>query len=631
MEEVDTLTYEVVKHKIWQILAEGRSAMELVSGSPVVCEAKEAMYALYDEKGDTVASSAGILLHVLGSENLIKRIIELYSEEPGIYDGDVFFFNDPYIGGNHVPDQACIAPLFFEGNLMGWLAALFHTPEVGSLEVGGMCPRATEIFHEGIRLQGQKVMEKGKMRKDTYELLQRSVRDPVGITLDTRARVAGLNVGKERILELVDKYGLEKLRWIFNKMIIDSEKAARAKLEKLPDGKWRAVTYLDHDGQKYNLKKLSVTLIKKGDKLTIDFTGTDLQSPGAVNAALPGTYGHIFSALCSLLFWEEQWNRGILNAVEVIAPEGTMVNAKWPAAVGMSPAWPCLAVMNMLDVCISRMFVTVEKYYGDQNASWQTNTQYVFWVGPNQYGNIVGSILFDFLANGQGAGPTFDGNDTAVTQFTPEVQASDIEMYELTSPFIYLSRIQAPDSGGPGKYRGGAGLEIIYMVHKTPGIDVVVIGMGRKTSLGPGLYGGYEAMASQLAVIRNTDVYEWFKNKKIPTTYEDLLNLKGDPIPDCPPMLPSTHLKPGDIIYIAGGGGGGYGDPIERAPELVLKDVINQLTSMEYARDIYGVIIKPEASGIVRYANIRRKLRIDYEATVKRREEIREERRRRAK
>ncbi|MDY6864082.1 MAG: hydantoinase B/oxoprolinase family protein, partial [Thermodesulfobacteriota bacterium] len=272
--KVDPITYEVVKHKIWQILWEGRATMELVSGSVVVTEAKEVLYGLYDRDGTIVSSSAGLLLHILGGEQMIKNIINWYSQEPGIYEGDVFFFNDAFVGGLHNPDQACIAPVFYKQERIGWLLALFHTPEVGAIEPAGMTPNATCAFHEGIRLPGVKLMEKGRERRDIFQLFKSMVRDPGGIILDCKARIASLNVGIVRVLELVDRYGLDILESIFKLMIEDAEKGARRKLLELPDGTWREASYLDHIGKKYQRFRIQVALIKEGDHLTVDFTGS---------------------------------------------------------------------------------------------------------------------------------------------------------------------------------------------------------------------------------------------------------------------------------------------------------------------------------------------------------------------
>lgn len=628
-ETMDPITYEVVKHKIWQNLWEGRATMELVSGSVVVTEAKEVLYGLYDRDGNIVASSAGLLVHITGGEEMIKNIISWYSEEPGIYDGDVFFFNDPYVGGVHVPDAACIAPFFYDGELAAWLIALFHTPEMGAIEPSSMMPNATEIFHEGIRCPGIKLMEKGRERRENYKLLQRMVRDPGGITLDCRARVAGLNVGNVRLKELYDKYGRETMEEVFDRMVLETEKIARAKLAKLPDGTWREVVYLDYDGQKYNLYKICLTMTKAEDRLTLDFTGTSPQLPGPTNMSLQGLIGSVFTTLCTRLFYEEQWNRGILNVIEINAPEGTILNCKWPAALNIS-VFLSVVVMSLLHSCISKMLCCSEEYYGDQNAAWMGNFTCLFWGGMNQYGLTMGSVLFDCLASGQGAGSYFDGTDTGCFPMTPEVIAGDVEMYESIMPFLYITKRQAPDSGGPGKYRGGAGLEIIYKLHKTPGVKIMPLGIGKKTSMGPGLWGGNHPGTIKWVVAKDTNAEEIFRRGEGPYTLEDIYKLEGD-VKDYPPMPPPMFGKSGDIIYAFGDGGGGYGDPIDRDPRLVLKDVINELVSAESAKDIYGVIIEPRISGVVTDHRLKKKLTVDWETTREKREAIRTAREERAR
>lgn len=615
--KLDPVIYEILKHKLWQILWEGRETMLRVSGSPVVSEAKECMFALHNAKGETVDCSAGLLLHVIGCEEMIKNITEWYSEEPGIYDGDVFLFNDAYVGGAHNPDMACLSPLFHQGQIVAWLTDLTHTPEVGAIEPGGQCPSATEIFHEGLRLPGLKLMERGVVRRDTYKLLERSVRDPVGIVLDCRAKVAGLNVGKRRMLELIQKYGLEAMNELFERIVEDSETSARAKLRELPNGTWTQIVYLDHDGKKDNLMRIQATVTKEADELTIDFTGTAPQAPGPTNCALPATWGSVFVAVCSLLFWEENWNHGLVKPIKLIAPEGTLVNARFPAAVNQAPGRPGIAIANALDIIFSKMFVTREKYYNDQNAAWYANNVCLMWGGRNQHGQMGASLLFDCLASGQGAGSSLDGCDAGCFQMTPEVIRSDIEIQETIHPWLYLTSRIAVDSGGPGKYRGGAGTEMVYMLHNVPEITMLCFGNGRLASYGPGLYGGYPASASRVVIAKDTNVKEWFSQQRAPYTVDDILKLEGD-VKDYRPMVPATQVKENTIVYFYQSPGGGYGDPIDRAPEAVLKDVIDGFTSMEYAKNLYGVIIDPD------------NLTLNVEATKAQREQIRADRRNRA-
>ncbi|MDY6861503.1 MAG: hydantoinase B/oxoprolinase family protein, partial [Thermodesulfobacteriota bacterium] len=357
----------------------------------------------------------------------------------------------------------------------------------------------------------------------------------------------------------------------------------------------------------------------------VDFTGTDSQLPGPTNITISGTIGLVFTVVGTRLFYEEYWNRGMMNPIEIIAPKGSLVNADWPAAVSMS-ALVGMNIMNLIHVCVSKMLVCSEKYYNDQNASWMSNYIGFQWGGANQYGQTMATLLFDALAGGQGAGATFDGVDTGAFTYTPEVIAGDLETYESVMPFLYLARRQAPDSGGPGKFRGGMGLELIHAVHNTRGIEIVGLGFGKKSSAGPGLFGGHQPGAAEMIIAQNTDSLQWFEKGRGIYDISDVKRLKGE-IKDYPPMFAGVMGKSGTIIYSYMDGGAGYADPLDRNPRSVFKDVLEELTSMEYAKDVYGVIITPWVPGVVTDRKTKKALLIDERATEEQREKIKHERR----
>jgi len=621
--DIDQITYQIVKHKIWQVLWEGRATMEKISGSVVVTEAKEVLCGLYNAKGETVSSSAGLLVHILGIENMIKKLLEWYSETPGIFEGDVFMFNDPYIGGSHAPDQACIKPIFYKGKLVNWVAALFHTSDVGAMEPGaGICPSATEVYHEGIRFPGLKVMEKGVERTEFYKFLERAVRDPLGAILDVRARVGSLNVVDERIIELMDKYSIDNCEAIFEQMIIDTEAYARRKLLEYPDGEWTEEVYLDHTGKEYKKIKMKMKMIKKGDHLTFDFTGTDPETVGCFNMTEASVSGYIFSSICTLMLYEEHWNKGITKVFSMKFPEyPTVVSCKWPTAVSGSVIVG-MSIFALADCCISKMQRTHEEYFIDQNAAWNINNLFLGWGGMNQHGFVMSTLLFDFLAVGQGAGPTYDGSDTGTFRYTPEVIASDVEMNESIMPFIYMFKNQAIDSSGAGKQRGGSGLEIAYMVYNSPGLFVTPFGRGKKTFPGSGLWGGHGASPCEMYFGRDTNLLDSVREKgRFPTDLDELKGMSGE-VNDCPPNVSATPMKHGDFVYLYGGGGGGYGDPLDRDVELVLQDVKKQLITGEFAKNIYGVVFEPEVSGVLSGFNEVNSVAINVDATEKKRKAI---------
>jgi len=246
--EIDLVKYEVFRHRLFSILEEGRIAIKMVSGSPVVVEGGETMCSLHRADGSTILVAAGILLHAVGARQFIQKAIELYEQDPGFNDGDQLFFNDPYLGGQHLCDMVVIKPIFYKGRRIAWAGSVMHTAETGGVAPGGMPPKATEIFHEGIRILGLKVVEAGKFRPDVYNSIVQQVRDPHLIGLDLKAKIAACNTCARRYLNLVDKFGLEFVEAASNKLVNDTEARARAKLRGLPDGIWRSRLYGDNSG-----------------------------------------------------------------------------------------------------------------------------------------------------------------------------------------------------------------------------------------------------------------------------------------------------------------------------------------------------------------------------------------------
>ncbi|MBI2874405.1 MAG: hydantoinase B/oxoprolinase family protein [Firmicutes bacterium] len=616
--KLDQVTYEILQHRMFQILMEARYGLMRVSGSPVVCETGEAMYSMYDASGRSALTASGILLHVAGSEDFLQRVLQDYSEDPGIFDGDMFFFNDPYIGGIHAADQWLGTPIFHEGEIVCWLGCLTHTSESGAIDPGGMSPRAREIFHEGIRLPGLKVVEKGRIRPEVMELLKRAVRDPGHIALDTHAKIAGLNIGKRRVLEVIERYGIDVYKALLEEMITTSNRLARAKLEDLPDGTWRTEVYGDHDGVEERPFKVALTLTKTGGQMVLDFTGTDPQNPGPINCTFSGLVGSCFVALASILFWDVPWNHGMMEPVEIRAPLGTLVNCEWPAPCAFAPNNPGNLIAGAVTTLIGRMLVTNPKYHQEINAAWRTSSANPLFGGKNQFGIVQANLLMDTLAGGSGAGIDKDGCDTGANQKGPETTIADVESSELAHPFLYLWRREATDHGGPGKWRGGTGPDIGYMIHKTEKLFLGSTASGVLTSPAVSLFGGYPGASTKVVYALDKPIYEHLAAGRVPYSVEDLqaqFSETGE-VWEAPSYLPFRELKAGDIIAVASASAGGYGDPIERDPERVRHDVRRRVVSREAARLVYGValgsapghMVQPEATVELRELIRRRRL-----------------------
>jgi N-methylhydantoinase B len=613
VKELDPIQYEIFRHRLFNILEEGRIAVGMVSGSTVVVEGGETMCSFYDSKGVPVLTAAGVLLHCLGAMGFVLKTIEWYEDDPGIFEGDQFIFNDPYIGGLHLPDQIVVKPMFFEGVRIGWTGTFMHTGETGGIEPGGMPAKATEIFHEGVRILGLKIIERGKFRPDVFRTITQQTRDPHLVGLDIKARIAANNVCSKSYLNLVQKYGLAFVQEASKKIIGDSEKTARAKLASLPDGVWRSREYGDHSGTVERPFKVVCTMTKKGDEITFDYTGTSPQNEGSNNTTISGAWASLFNAIASQLFWDVSWNGGMMAPVKLVAPEGSVINCRFPAAVSVSAVASVAMIIQTACECIHKMLYPVEEYREDVNSGWQGGHGCPYFGGKNQYGSPCAGIILDTFAGGTGGTPFRDGVDTGANMLNPTSRISDVEIIELGMPFMYLARRNVPDSGGFGKFRGGMGGESIYMVYGTDQLVFGTMGLGKKTPGGHSIFGGYPPDLQQNKYVLNSNIGQWFKESKSPTTFEELDLLEGNII------FPAANfhaipVKQYDIILFRWGSGGGYGDPLERDPEAVLRDLKMNAISLRTVEGVYGVVLKKDG------------MAVDLDATQRKRGLIREAR-----
>jgi N-methylhydantoinase B len=483
-----------------------------------------------------------------------------------------------------------IKPIFYRGKRIAWVGSIMHTAETGAIEPGGMPTTSTEIFHEGIRILGLKVVDKGEFRKDVFTTITSQVRDPVLIGLDLKAKVAANNVCARNYLKLVEQYGLDLITLACDKMIKDVESQARTKLKSLPNGTWRSRLHGDNNGTAGEPYQVVCTMTKKDDKVVFDYTGSSGQNKNSCNSTYQATWGSLFVALCSQLFWDVSWNEGITRVVKVVAPEGTVVNCKFPAAVACGVTMVGTMVSETAHECIAKALYA-GGFNEDVTAGWYGGGGAPYFGGINQYGNICSGMILDPFASGLGATPFRDGVDTGAEMMNPQSTISDVEIIELSLPFLYLYRKQMEDSGGPGKYRGGLGLDVAYMVYGTNNLQLGCTGVGKYIPSGFGVFGGYPCGLQERVLVKNSNIFDALKRSEVPNSVPEILALKGQKV-FMPPAFKVTPLKEGDIFSRSYPGGGGYGDPLKRDPHKVLDDVVREAVSKQMAEKCYGVILK---------------------------------------
>jgi N-methylhydantoinase B len=591
----DLVQYEIFAHRLFNILEEGRIAIRHVSGSPVVVEGGETMCAFYTPEGEAFLTGAGILLHVTGASQFVKKTLEFYSQDPGINDGDQFLWNDPYTGGMHTLDHIIVKPIFYENELVAWVGSFMHTPEVGAIDATGTCPRATEIYHEGMRSFGLKIVEKDQLRTEIFNTVTWNTRDPDLVGLDHKAKISANNVCSRLFLELLERFGLSFIKGASQRLIEDADQMAQARLRQLPDGVWRSQLFGDSDGMHQKPFRVFCTMTKKGNSLTFDYQGTSSQNPGSLNAALPATQGRIFSVLLYHLFWGLPWNAGVVKPVELLTPEGSVVNCKYPAAVSNAASGMGGLLGEPAHECIAKMlYAAGPEFWNDVLASFSGSSQHAYWSGTTQSGKVFVGTVLDHFASGYGATTSRDGVDTGGKMITPAASVIDVEMFEATSPMLYLFRQHATDTGGPGLWRGGLGGESAHMIHGTKDLELGAYGCGTQTSVLYGLFGGYPGSPSRTSVALGTNLKERLSKGEVPSSWSELSQGSNQEI-DLNSNHPAFPIQEYDVVYNRWLGGAGYGDPLERDPERVLLDVSLSAFSQETARSAFGVSIVDNA------------------------------------
>jgi N-methylhydantoinase B len=585
---VDPITFEVLSHRLHQITREMGITLERTGGTVTTTQQHDYNASLYRPDGDIMAAGETYGQHVVCAGFAVKRIRERFSADE-IYPDDIFLLNDPYLAAIHNSDVYVIAPIHFKNELVGWSATFVHVSDVGAMTPGGDSPDATEVFQEGIRFPGIKLVERGRLRRDVFDSFTHMTRQPDAVGLDLKCEIAANNVAKARVQAMYEQYGPEMMNAVSTEMIHYTETVLRNRLREIPDGAWSETLTIEADGP----CRLKLTLSKEGDQLTFDFTGTDKQVSKGINLPYHGTAGFCFNAILSSLAYDLPKNHGVLRPMTVIAPEGTLVNVKYPGPISMSTTSSGFGVSFLASSVLMQMLATSEKWRNEivaPNASHR-NCRH---SGVNQYGRYSPFINMAHGAlDGNGARIGKDGVDSGGSYMS----CPNVEWMELHYPLLYLFRRHAKDSAGAGMFRGGAGVESAHTLHDAPEgkIRGVAYGVAGLRNSGHGIFGGYPGAPSIMVLMEKTRVQEVMEKNQSPV---DISELSGQSklLPYC-----NFEVAQGDVLYMRVASGGGYGDPLERDPELVRQDFKNGLISRESARSIYGAVID-ETGGKVDFA-----------------------------
>ncbi|MQA84467.1 MAG: hypothetical protein GEV03_07555 [Streptosporangiales bacterium] len=585
---LDPVTFEVIKHRLWQITDEQGATIRTISTSPIVVEGNDFNVGLFTRDGDIVVTGPYVLHHVTTMDAVIKSVIREAGE---FADGDIFLVNDPYLGALHQNDIAVVAPFFHDGEPILWIGNVLHHADLAGIDEGSFCINASNVFQEAPRYF-LKIAHGGRLASDVERTIVTNSRLPDMVALDLRAQVGALNVARQRVQELVDERGVETVLAVMDGSIDHADRRLRERIGELPDGSWSTEVYMDTDRVGSDrILKVCLRLDKRGDELFFDYAGTDPQSQGAVNATLhacyAGTTTPVYTFLCGS---EIDWNGSVKRSVHVDAPEGTVMNARHPAPVSIcSIGFSWLASVAASRV-VAQMLSCSDTYRDRVCPSWLVSCNGNNVFGVTDEGKFVGALLSDHRGGGAAARSFADGFDHAGTLFSYLSYMSDVESQEWKLPILYVYRRRLPDSAGPGMYRGGltavtalapyGARSLLLKSQNTAGAD---------ESNAAGIHGGYPGAGSQVSVVRDTEVWERLTAGDIPLDYAEL----GGEIEHLPSKA-ERDLGPDDVLVFYPPGGGGYGDPLDRDPQRVRTDVLDGAVSRRAALAHYGVLLSED-------------------------------------
>lgn len=590
VEDLDPIDFEVLSNRFWNINEEHADTIQRVSGSPVVVHNYDFNTCISTEIGEAFLFAPYIQYFSGAAELVIKFTLENRALTPGIGPGDVFISNDPLIAGSHQMDICMYAPVFIDGKLFCWVFNSCHCRDIGGVEPGSFSVQAPNHYYEAPSMVAVKIVDgESGLQSDVEDTLVRYSRIPHMLALEVRSQIAGVNRARTRIEELVAEYGAPVAKGVMHKLISDTEAALRKRLEALPDGTWRETAFMggalpgDRDSH-----RLCLTLRKEGSLLRFDNHGTDPEV-GSINCGYGQLRAAIGSALAYMLAYDHRFCvGGVLRLTDIVADVGTISSVSRDGAV-TSCAAP-LTTIYMAARVVSKMIYpdpalrpTIMGHSGLAACSWIT------FSGIDQTGEPFASVSLDHSAGGIGAFPFRDGIDQGGSAIWPKSEIPDCEAYEQLYPIIYLYR-RAARNAGHGKFRGGNGVVFAWMGHGTETQLASTISIASSLSTQAGIFGGHWGETGTYFGINDSDIRNALRDRTPPADPGELRQLGGERR-----LLPAKSvgfvLGENDVIESSVFGGGGYGDPLQRDPALVVQDVARESISERIAHEIYGVVL----------------------------------------
>lgn len=603
---VDLHLFQEIRNRMTSILDENFEISEQTVAAPAAKFA-DLCTAFMTGIGDVaLLSNRGVAGFAVVMHYPVRHILKYFANDPsvGVREGDAFIVNDARFGGIHNPDQSMVMPYFHKGKLVAWTVCAMHEGEVGARAPGGMGPSIESPYEEGFRGSPIKIAENFRLKADLVTLIQNSVREKEVMLVDIRARLATCIRLAESLTKTIREYGLLPVVGSMRHTLeLVADETAR-RIQALPKGTVRAVFYVDSTTRETALLKFNVALVSEGHRVVVDMRGSAPEIANrAVNCPITASKIGLMQALMSFFWPDLPKSPALLQHFDVVADPKSLVNCSYEAPNAMN-VMTGFKLITAMEVLMAKLCYSVPTKYATIKAPWYNQPAGMMYGGETQYGHEVGNICADLNGMAGGARANRDGEHSICANFAQMNDIGESEDTEEGLPVVMLSSKKfTPDVGSFGKFRGGSGYQTMYTRFGRQNFGFQAITTGSKFPSTVGLFGGYACPTYPLTKIKGINIFEELKEK--PENFNvDVVELlkrrpfRGASYETVPGSLEFELAYEGELYVLHQGAGGAYGDVLDRAPELVAKDLKEGLISTWTARHIYFVAIDEKTFGV---------------------------------
>ena len=562
MSTLDAITLSVIEAGLNQVCDEMDLAFSRAAFSPIIAEANDRSDGIYSaDDGSLIAQGIGGLPVFVGVMQYSTRtIIEMIRDGRCLppEEGDIYIVNDPYLGGTHLMDVRFAMPVWRNGRIFCWLSNTGHWPDIGGAVPGGFSASATAVEQEGLRLPPVKLFRRGELDSQIQAIIFSNIRIADQRIGDIKAQAAALMVGQDRLFELLDRYGDETVVDAIAELRRRAAEQMRARIASIPDGIYRSTAYVDSDGVVDEPLTIALSVEKSGEELTFDFAGSSPPCIGPMNSVLATTYSSVYLAIRHI-FPDVPMSAGAFEPLTIHRPEGTFLDARYPR-----PVSGCAAEVSQR--IAEAVFAALVQAIPDKVTAAPAGSSGNFGLGGHDPERGRDFVLYQLSGGGYGGNADHDGLSNGCSTIGIS-KSPPIEIMEQNYPILYRHYALREGSGGAGRQRGGMGLAYEIELLRGEARASFVMDHGR---YGPqGALGGADGAVNTVTVWRDGEAH----------------------IPKHLSKEQDVPMRAGDRVSVETPGGGGYGDPLERRPELVLEDVRLGYYTAEQAAALFAVAI----------------------------------------